>query len=73
MRWADRAACRTVSHAVMFPKGTGTASYTAAKAICATCPVTGECLTYALNTSQTHGCWGGLDPTEREELTEAAS
>ena len=35
------------------------------KATCARCQVSVECLTFALETRQDYGIWGGLDPEER--------
>lgn len=40
----------------------------AAKAVCADCPVRTECLTYAFETDQRYGVWGGLDEFERADL-----
>lgn len=40
----------------------------AAKEICRRCDVQAECLTYALNTNQTHGIWGGHDEIELRRL-----
>ena len=37
-----------------------------AKAICATCPVQGECLDYAI-AGDMHGIWGGLTRQERDK------
>lgn len=39
-----------------------------AKRICATCPVLGPCLDYALATREPHGVWGGLNETERRAI-----
>lgn len=39
-----------------------------AKAICATCPVTQECLEFALKHDEKYGVWGGLDADERKAL-----
>ena len=47
---------------VMFPERK---SIMEAKAICARCPIQVECLTYALESGEPHGIWGGLLPTER--------
>lgn len=40
-----------------------------AKAICATCPVTTECLEMALATNSDHGVFGGTTPRERMTLS----
>ena len=39
-----------------------------AKAICATCPVRGLCLEYALAVREPYGIWGGLNEYERRRL-----
>jgi WhiB family redox-sensing transcriptional regulator len=39
-----------------------------AKAVCAACPVQIECLTFALETHQAYGIWGGCDEDERRTL-----
>ena len=44
-----------------------------AKEICSGCPVTGECLDYALTIREPHGIWGGLNEGERRLLLEQRS
>jgi WhiB family redox-sensing transcriptional regulator len=44
-----------------------------AKEICADCPVTKECLDYALSIKEPHGIWGGLNEAERRALVEEAA
>lgn len=39
-----------------------------AKRICGLCPAKDECLTWALDNSETLGIWGGLTPRERHNL-----
>lgn len=41
------------------------ASTKMAKALCKTCPIIESCFTYALETNQRHGIWGGTTPEER--------
>lgn len=36
-----------------------------AKRVCATCPVTGDCLSEALERREPASVWGGLNPAER--------
>lgn len=48
------------------------AGIAAAKAVCHGCPVAGGCLTWALETGQEHGTWGGLSEDELEGLHRAA-
>lgn len=71
--WRLRAACREIDSAVFFsPDGErGPAREVRearAKAICARCPVIGECATYALVAGEQHGVWGGLSERERTAL-----
>ena len=39
-----------------------------AKLVCNRCPVTTECLSWALNTGQDSGVWGGMSEDERRAL-----
>lgn len=43
-------------------------SVTAAKALCAVCPLQEPCLEVALIDRIQDGVWGGLDPKERRQL-----
>lgn len=68
-----RAACIHVPSDVMFPDDAsghpGPAdAIAAAKQVCADCPITADCLEWALARRQAHGVWGGLDATERRRL-----
>jgi WhiB family redox-sensing transcriptional regulator len=72
--WRDAAACRSVEPDLFFPIGTtGTAldHIAAAKAVCATCPVTSACLEFALETNQDSGVWGGTSEEERRQMRRA--
>lgn len=40
----------------------------AARSFCRRCPVVEECRTYALDTEQAYGVWGGLTEDERREI-----
>ena len=67
--WRTDAACRYCSPDLFFPAGTtGPAEHevTAAKAVCAACPVQSACLLYALDTRQDFGIWGGTTQEERQ-------
>lgn len=58
--WAKDAACRGTDPDLFFPpRGSHTAS-NAAKAVCARCPVTAECMQYALDNGENEGVWGGV-------------
>lgn len=64
--WTRRAACASADPEVFYPAPGDQA--TAAKAICATCPVVDECLQWALDHDETYGVWGGLSAYERRGL-----
>jgi len=38
------------------------------KDICAVCPVSGECLNYALEHRIVHGIWGGMSERQRRRI-----
>lgn len=59
----EEAACRNEDLEMFFAVGDGQEER--AKAVCRGCPVRWECLTYALETRQRHGVWGGLTAEER--------
>ena len=44
----------------------------AARRVCGQCPVTHECLEFALGTNQESGVWGGLSEDERRALKRRA-
>jgi WhiB family transcriptional regulator, redox-sensing transcriptional regulator len=69
--WRHRAVCRDEDPELFFAVGTtGPAllQVEQAKAVCRRCPVTEECLKWALDTGQDHGVSGGLDEGERRAL-----
>lgn len=67
--WTELAVCRKMDKSVFFPSTTG--GVREAKAICATCPVSSECLKYAIDNDLAYGVWGGLGETDRERLIRA--
>ncbi|MES5817966.1 WhiB family transcriptional regulator [Streptomyces sp. RG80] len=71
MEWLRQAACVGEDPELFFPVGTqGPAlrDVAAAKRVCARCPVTAECLGWALGNGQTSGVWGGTCEQERVAL-----
>lgn len=73
--WRAQAACRDKDPELFFPVGnTGAAlkQIEEAKAVCRTCPVTDQCLKWALDTNQDSGIWGGLTEDERRALKRRA-
>ena len=66
--WRDDAACRDADPDVFFPDGDVRAAreqVKTAKLICRACPVKIICLSWALDSGQEHGIWGGLTEDER--------
>jgi WhiB family redox-sensing transcriptional regulator len=71
MTWRDRAACLGVDPELFFPIGnTGPALIQTeeAKAVCRRCEVTEDCLSWAIESGQDTGVWGGLSEDERRAL-----
>ncbi|WP_372412013.1 WhiB family transcriptional regulator [Streptomyces luteireticuli] len=72
--WRTNAACRDEDPELFFPIGTtGPAVFQAreAKAVCSRCPVIDTCLTWALESREESGIWGGLDENQRRRLRRA--
>lgn len=66
-----RGACRDEDPELFFPasvSGPALEQTGEAKAVCARCPVADKCLTWALETGQDAGVWGGTTPRERRAL-----
>lgn len=63
--WYRLAACRGRSTGMFFPDPAGPdpTAVAEAKAVCAGCPVTEECLKVGL--AEEHGIWGGFTTAER--------
>jgi len=69
--WRDLGACRDEDPELFFPVGTqGPArdQIARARAVCGRCPVTAECLRWALAAGQDEGIWGGLTPEQRRAM-----
>ena len=68
MDWRHLAACREEDPELFFPIGTtGPAllQIEQAKAVCASCSVIDDCLSWAMESGQDSGVWGGLSEEER--------
>ncbi|MBP2322896.1 WhiB family redox-sensing transcriptional regulator [Kibdelosporangium banguiense] len=71
MDWRHRAACRDEDPELFFPVGnSGPAllQIAEAKGVCHRCPVTSSCLSWALESGQDAGVWGGMSEDERRAL-----
>lgn len=70
MEWLNRAACRDEDPELFFPsgdKGPSIAQIEQAKRVCSRCPVTDECLKWALEIGDS-GVRGGMSEEERREM-----
>jgi WhiB family transcriptional regulator, redox-sensing transcriptional regulator len=71
--WQLQSACRAADPDLFFhPEGergpSRTKRETAAKQVCASCPVLRECRLHALSVREPYGVWGGLSEDDREAL-----
>jgi WhiB family transcriptional regulator, redox-sensing transcriptional regulator len=76
-QWMERGACRTspLGPDAWFPEPGDTKSETAkaARRTChGVCPVSQECLLFALATNERHGIWGGMGPDQRARFAREA-
>lgn len=75
MEWLRSAACIGEDPELFFPVGTSGPALretAEAKRVCRRCPVTADCLEYALAGGQMSGVWGGTDEAERADLLRTA-
>ncbi len=66
--WRDYAACLTIGPEPFFPEPGQSDLTRAAKRICASCPVTRECLNFAFLIGADSGIFGGTTAEERRVL-----
>lgn len=69
--WRRDAICRDTDPDLFFPVGTtGNAlvQIDRAREVCAQCPVSIDCLEFALETNQDSGIWGGTSEEERRKI-----
>jgi WhiB family redox-sensing transcriptional regulator len=74
--WASRGTCRDSDPDLFFPiapSGPALRQIARAKAVCARCPVRIDCLSYALETGQEAGVWGGTSEEERRAIRSAST
>lgn len=72
MEWMDEAACKGSSeffYADSTDKKENTKKESQAKIICKKCPVSAECLLFAIENDESFGIWGSFAPKERSILT----
>ena len=64
--WRDSAACKGMDPNIFFLKRGAGSNTNEAKAVCAGCPVSEECLEVGAN--ELSGIWGGLSARQRRDL-----
>ena len=67
--WRSRGACLTADPELFFPissVGPAQRQISQAKAVCGRCEVQQQCLSFALETGQVYGIWGGTSAEERQ-------
>lgn len=69
--WRADGVCAEVDPDLWFPDVVDTSRV--AKRICAGCPVTDECLQWAITHDERFGVWGGLSVSERDRLVRGRS
>jgi WhiB family redox-sensing transcriptional regulator len=65
-RWENRARCRDMDADLFFPERGENRAIEQAKAVCAQCPVSVDCLTAHLR--ERDGVWGGTTGNERRKM-----
>ena len=68
--WQQRALCAQTDPEAFFPEQGG--STAEAKAVCARCPFTAECLEHVLARDERFGVWAGMSEAERRKPLQAA-
>jgi len=71
VKWRNDAACLQEEPELFFPIGTAHPAQVQidqAKAICRDCQVVQTCLSWAMQSGQDSGVWGGLSEGERRAL-----
>lgn len=71
LAWQQRALCAQTDPEAFFPEKGG--STREAKAVCTSCEVRSECLSYALTNDERFGIWGGLSERERRRIRRSVS
>jgi len=67
--WREAAACAGLETSLFFPSAEDDqVRLSAARQVCAMCPVQEACLAYAIESRQTVGIWGGATTRERRRL-----
>ena len=65
-KWWDQGACRGLDAAIFYPDDEAEAQ--AAKGVCESCAVKGQCLDHALTFREKAGVWGGATERDRRRI-----
>jgi len=71
MKWFDLASCKGKDNTMFFGNENGNVPSDVArkvKRICSECPVSFECLNFAIENEEQYGIWGGLTAKERKSI-----
>ncbi|HIW96209.1 MAG TPA: WhiB family transcriptional regulator [Candidatus Corynebacterium gallistercoris] len=71
MDWRHKAICRDEDPELFFPvgnSGPALSQIAQAKLVCNRCPVARQCLSWAIESGQDAGVWGGMAEDERRAL-----
>ena len=66
--WRAKAACHGLDPTIFYPATDDDADAESAKSVCAQCPVSDDCLEYALGFREKEGVWGGATERERRRI-----
>ena len=64
--WRKRAACIGLDPEIFYPEPSFPPDE--ARKVCASCPVSAECLDYALTSNERFGVWAGTTRRQRREM-----
>lgn len=67
LSWQIEAKC-SEQDTELFYADYGSVEYRQALVFCQGCPVRAECLSYAIETNEVWGIWGGATPAERRRI-----
>ncbi len=66
--WWEEAQCKSADSEIFFGNDTSTGRLNAARFLCASCPVAGDCLSHALQEPERFGIWAGTSAAARAAM-----
>lgn len=67
-KWREESACKGLDPNMFFPGPNDTEDQEEAHKVCSSCPVTEECMEYALANNIDHGIWGDMSERQRKKF-----